>query len=135
MSNKVTARTSDIKYKTEIQSVNHTFISDEPLDLDGGDLGPNPGEYLSAALAACTSITVKMYAERSGWKLDEVHVEVDYARDDNNKITKFIKHIVLIGDLDEKQKDRLFKISQRCPIQRLLEGPIEIESEFSENAI
>jgi len=130
MSNKVTAKTADVKYKTEIQSTNHTFVSDEPLDLDGGDLGPNPGEYLSAALAACTSITVKMYAERSGWDLKEVLVEVDYEKDSNTNTTKFIKKVELIGDLDEKEKDRLFKISQRCPIQKALEGPIEVTSEL-----
>ena len=77
MSNLSKATISVEKYRTLIETDDHHFIVDEPLDLGGGDLGPNPGELLSAALAACTTITIKMYAERKEWKLDEVKVEVE----------------------------------------------------------
>lgn len=130
MSNLSKATISVEKYRTLIETDDHHFIVDEPLDLGGGDLGPNPGELLSAALAACTTITIKMYAERKEWKLDEVKVEVDYKRDSETNTTKFTKKVEIIGDLKEEEIQRLYEISARCPIHRTLENPIKIESEL-----
>lgn len=130
MSNLSKATTSVEKYRTLIETDDHHFIADEPVNLGGSDLGPNPGELLSAALAACTSITVKMYAERKEWNLEEVIVEVDYERDAKTNTTKFIKKVELIGDLTEDEKQKLYEISARCPIHRILENPIELESEL-----
>ena len=129
MSNKAKAIIRTDKYRTQIETDDHHFIADEPIDLGGNDLGPNPGEYLSSALAACTTITMKMYAERKGWELEEAIVEVDYERDAKDNTTRFTKKIELKGNLDEDQKKRLFEIAARCPIHRILENPIEINSE------
>lgn len=128
MSNQIKATIGASKYRTQIETTSHRFVSDEPIDLGGNDLGPNPGEFLSAALAACTTITVKMYAERKAWNLEEAIVEVDFVRDRKENITKFTKSVELIGDLDEDQRKRLFDIAARCPIHQTLINPIEIES-------
>lgn len=130
MSNKTKATIGVEKYRTKIETDDHHFIADEPIDLGGGDLGPNPGEFLSAALAACTTITMKMYAERKGWDLQEAIVNVDYERNAKENTTKFVKSVELIGKLDEDQRKRLFEIAARCPIHKTLENPIEIESEL-----
>lgn len=130
MSNKAKAILEGQMYRTQIKTDDHLFIADEPIDLGGSDLGPNPGELLSAALASCSAITMKMYASRKGWKLDEVIVDVDYERNAKENITQFIKKIEIKGDLDEDQKERLFEIASRCPIHRILENPTEIKSEL-----
>lgn len=128
MSNQIKATIGASKYRTQIETTSHRFVADEPIDLGGNDLGPNPGEFLSAALAACTTITVKMYAERKAWNLEEAIVEVDFVRDRKENVTKFTKSVELIGDLDEDQRKRLFDIAARCPIHQALINPIEIES-------
>lgn len=130
MSNKAKATLGEKLYRTQIQTDDHHFIADEPMDLGGGDLGPNPGEFISAALASCSTITMKMYANRKGWNLQEAIVEVDFERDIKTNTTTFTKKIELKGNLDEEQRKRLFEIASRCPIHRILENPSEIKSEL-----
>lgn len=130
MSNQAKATIQLQKYRTLIETDDHQFVADEPIEVEGGDLGPNPGELLSAALAACTVITVKMYASRKGWDLQEVIADVDFERDSKENITRFVKKLKFIGNLDEEQIKRLYDISAKCPIHRTLINPIEIESEM-----
>ena len=130
MSNKAKATIREEKFRTQIETDDHNFIADEPIDLGGNDLGPNPGEFLSTALASCSVITMKMYAERKGWELEEAIVEVDYERDAKQNTTRFTKKVELKGNLDEEQRKRLFEIAARCPIHRSLENPVEINSEL-----
>lgn len=130
MSNKAKATIREEKFRTQIETDDHNFIADEPIDLGGNDLGPNPGEFLSTALASCSVITMKMYAERKGWELEEAIVEVDYERDAKENTTRFTKKVELKGNLDEEQRKRLFEIAARCPIHRSLENPVEINSEL-----
>ncbi|MDD3772299.1 MAG: OsmC family protein [Weeksellaceae bacterium] len=128
MGNKASASIKSEKYRTAIRTDNHDFIVDEPIEAEGKDLGPNPGELLSAALAACTAITMKMYAARKNWNLEEAIVHVDFERNLKENNTTFIKEIELIGDLSDEQKQRLFEIAERCPIHRTLANSIEIKS-------
>lgn len=130
MSNQAKASIQQQKYRTLIETDDHHFVVDEPIEVEGGDLGPNPGELLSAALAACTVITVKMYASRKGWDLQEVIADVDFERDTKENVNRFVKKVKFIGNLDEEQIKRLYDISAKCPIHRTLLNPIEIESEL-----
>lgn len=130
MSTNVKARIEREDYRTVIESDSHSFVADEPIAVGGKDLGPNPGELLSASLAACSSITVKMYADRKGWDLEEAIIEVDFQKDAKSNLTHFRKHIRLKGNLDAEQKQKLYEIASKCPIHRLLTNPIEIESEL-----
>lgn len=127
-------------FTTEIQTKNHAFIADEPASVGGSDFGPSPYEYLNAALAACTVMTLKMYAERKKWDLREVYVYISHSRkhsDDLNLVTeqpKYLDHISkklkLIGDLTTQQKDRLKEISSRCPVHKTIASEVIFETEI-----
>ena len=129
MNVKATAITQFEKYRTVVKTDPHHFVVDEPISVGGKDLGPSPGELLAASLASCTSITVKLYADRKGWDLQEVEVEVDFERDAKFNVTNFVKKIKFHGNLDEEQKQKLYEISAKCPVHRMLANPIEIHSE------
>lgn len=129
MNVKSVAITKKEKYRTQIQTDPHHFIVDEPISVGGKDLGPSPGELLASSLASCTSITVKLYADRKGWDLQEVEVEVDFQRDAKFNVTNFKKILKFKGDLTEEQIEKLHEIAGKCPIHRMLANPIEIESE------
>jgi len=118
-------------YTTELTMSNHQLVADEPIDENGQDLGPKPTELLNAALSACTAITMKMYAARKGWDLQEAIVEVDFVRDIKNGVTTFSKKIELIGNLDDAQKQRIYEIGAKCPVHRIIEGTVQIESELN----
>ncbi len=114
-------------YKTVIQGTSHTFLSDEPVEDGGQNLGPTPGEYLASALAACTTITIKMYAARKEWPLDEVEVNVAVDYKTEPGITRFKKEVLLKGNLTDEQKNRLYMIAGRCPINKALQQQIIME--------
>jgi putative redox protein len=120
-----------------IDAGSHTFYADEPVEAGGGDAGPNPYELLLAALGACTSMTLLMYARRKGWPLADVEVRLshrrDYGRDcaecpdKNVRIDVIDRRIALKGDLDEAQRSRLLEIAEKCPVHRTLTGTIKID--------
>ena len=126
-------------FTTSIQTKKHSFIADEPAEVGGDDFGPSPYDYLSAGLAACTVMTLKMYAQRKQWDLQEVFVYITYSKkhsDDLNidvdKPTRFdhlSKKIKLIGDLDDTQRLRLKEIASKCPVHKTLQSEIIIETE------
>ena len=129
MNVKTTAITKKEKYRTEVRTDPHHFIVDEPIEVGGKDLGVSPGELLAAALASCSSITMKLYADRKGWDLEEAIVEVDFQRDSKFNVTNFTKKVSITGNLDEEQKLKLVEIASKCPIHRMLANPIEIHTE------
>lgn len=125
-------------YTTEITAGKHSLVADEPKEVGGNDLGPNPYALLLSSLGACTALTIKMYAKRKEWKLEEVLVSLshskEYAKDcddceqSNAKIDFIEREIELIGDLDDAQKARLMDIANKCPVHKTLLGKIEIET-------
>lgn len=129
---KVKATTGKAKYRTDITAGMHHFLADEPVDLGGRDFGPTPTQYMAAALASCSSMTMKMYADRKEWDMESATAEVDYKRDRESGVTTFTKKITIIGNLDEAQRKRIFEIASRCPVHRMIQGTVEIESELSE---
>lgn len=124
-------------FTTTIQTKKHTLISDEPEDI-GDDFGPSPYDFLSAGLAACTVMTLKMYAQRKKWDLQEVFVYITYAKKhsadlmlDVDKPTKYdhlSKKLKFVGNLDDKQKQRLKEIASKCPVHRTLQSDIIIDT-------
>jgi putative redox protein len=122
----VIAKIGKDAYRTELTVGRHTIIADEPQDLGGSDLGPAPGELLVIALASCTAITLRMYANRKEWPLDNVHVEVDFEKVENKTIFK--REILLAGDLTEEHRARLLQIANACPVHKTLNNPIEVQT-------
>ena len=126
----VTVR-SDERYQTQIVAGRHELIADEPVGV-GDDAGPSPYELLLAALGACTSMTLLMYARRKQWPLDGVTVELEHDRvyaddcegceDPATFIDRIDRRIRLHGPLDEEQRERLAYIATRCPVHKTLSG-------------
>ncbi len=127
-------------FTTSIQTAKHALIADEPESVGGDDFGPSPYDFLSAGLAACTVMTLKLYAERKKWDLQEVYAYITYSKKhsddlliDIDKPTRFdhiSKRLKFVGDLDDKQKQRLKEIASKCPVHRTLQSQIIIETEL-----
>ena len=134
----VVARLGNAGYTTEILAGAHPLLADEGEEAGGDDFGPSPYQLLSSALAACKAMTMQMYARRKKWRLEDVEVHINYSRryfDDcqdcenqSKKIDHFDCAIVIEGDLDQTQRDRLMEIAGRCPVHKTLQNEIRIES-------
>ena len=103
----------------------HRLITDEPERLGGDGSAPAPHELLPAALAACVSTTLTMYARTKDWNLGEVTVAVDY--DHRSTPRRFKVGIALTGDLTDAQLERLERVASSCPVRRAIEAGIEFE--------
>ncbi|VAV99725.1 Bll2902 protein [hydrothermal vent metagenome] len=131
------------KYQNKIEIGKHEFFASEPVDLGGDDSGPTPVEIVNAALGACTSITLRMYADRKGWPLESVSVEVSHKRGiveecesgDNEQTSRpqeiFTKTIRLTGPLSSEQKQRLLEIAEKCPVHKILKQPACMRSSLA----
>ena len=104
------------------------FLSDTYTINGGTETGPTPHEYLGAALAACTSMTLKMYAGRKSMSLENAIVTVDIERLDD--VETFTRDIQLIGSLSADEKVRLIEIANKCPIHKALAGDIQIKTQL-----
>lgn len=124
-------------YQQEIIAGDHVIFADEPVNIGGDDTGPSPYELLLGALGSCTAITIRMYAQRKGWPLKDIEIELSHSKDyrkdcedcaDNNvKIDRIVRKITFKGDLDDTQRARLMEIARRCPLhQTLVAGQIEV---------
>lgn len=120
-----TAITGREKYKTIIRSATNEIIADEPIELGGKDLGFEPGQLLTASLGSCTSITLRMYADRKEWNVEEISVKVTLNDEDKNNPI-LMRIIEIKANLDEQQKSRLLTIANACPVHKLLSKGIEI---------
>ena len=122
----VTVRTGEGKFQQSVLVGPHRGLADEPTEVGGDDTGPAPFEHLLAGLGACTSMTVKMYADRKSWPLNAVQVDLSIHKvDDGYRLTRSIR---LEGDLSDEQRTRLLDIANKCPVHKMLTGKIEIES-------
>ncbi len=124
--------------RTDIMANGFPIVADEPKSVGGTNLGPTPYDLLTASLGACTSMTLRMYADRKQWPLEAVTVDLKYrkmhARDcercetEEGKIDHIERVIALEGDLDQEQKKRLMEIADRCPVHRTLHSEIHVET-------
>jgi uncharacterized OsmC-like protein len=128
------------KYAQNISVGAHLLQADEPRDSGGNDVGPNPYELLLAALGACTSMTLRMYAERKQWPLKGVQVRLAHSKihaedctacdTKEGMLDRIDAEISLIGDLSDDQRQRLMEIADRCPVHRTLVSEIEIRTQL-----
>ncbi len=133
---------SEDKFTTHLKLGDHYFVADEPTDFGGNNFGPSPYQFLSAGLAACTAMTIQMYARRKNWEVLNVTVHInhnkDYALDCENcedesaKIDTFNREIKLEGSLSPEQKKRLIEIADKCPVHKTLHSKTQVITKLME---
>lgn len=115
-----------VDYATTIAVGHHTLVADEGPELGGKDAGPAPYDLLTAALGACTVITLRMYAERKQWPVTSVHADIHFVREgDKARIDRVLS---IEGAVDEAQKKRMAEIAERTPVTLTLKGGLEIRT-------
>ncbi|MGF1864821.1 alpha/beta fold hydrolase [Enterovibrio norvegicus] len=125
-----------------IQTDHHQWFMDEPVDFGGDNLGPDPYEHVLAGLGACTSMTIRMYANRKKLPLDDVKVTLSHSRqhgadcehcdEEDSKVEVLSRNIELVGDLTEEQRQRLLEIADKCPVHKTLESKIVITTALAD---
>jgi putative redox protein len=122
---KVVARRGEgIAQEVELEG-GHEIRVDEPLEVGGANSGPSPTQLLAASLAGCTAITLELYAERKGWDLGELEVEVDFATEHFTP-SAFEVVLRLPESFDEEQRQRLLAIAGKCPVHKVLAAEASI---------
>lgn len=112
-------------YAQHIRARTHVLTADEPLSNGGSDTGPAPYELLLASLAACTSLTLRMYAERKAWPLKSIRVDVHFSRDANG-VESINRTVEVGGELTEEQRGRLAEICEKTPVTKTIKRGTEI---------
>ena len=141
MPRSVVVSSARARYAQDISVGPHLFRADELYDHGGNDAGPNPYELLLAALGACTSMTLRMYAERKQWSLQGVQVRLEHSKihaedcaacdTEQAMLDRIDREISLTGDLSDDQRQRLLEIAERCPVHRTLVSEIEIRTRLT----
>lgn len=137
----VVVHTRQGSYRTEIEVAGHVMVADEPVSVGGTGGGPTPYDYLLAGLGACTGMTLRMYADRKGWPLEEVTVRLRHTRthqadcvnceSPSARIDVLEREIRILGPLDNGQRDRLLQIADQCPVHRTLQSGFRIETRLA----
>ncbi|MCL2875018.1 MAG: OsmC family protein [Betaproteobacteria bacterium] len=118
------------RYQQTIRVGAHELLADEPADMGGGDAGPAPYDFLLAALGACTSITLRMYAERKALPLTKISVALRHEKieTDGQPVDRIEREITLEGELSNELRTRMLEIAEKCPVYRTLSGQMQIDS-------
>ena len=124
-------------YAVDVTAGVHAWRADEPEDVGGGNTGPDPYEILLGSLAACTIMTISMYCDRKGWKLEDVSASFEHDRvhaddceecddDRSGYIDRIRGEVVITGEFDDEQRTRLGEITRRCPVYKTLTKGVHI---------
>lgn len=135
----VVAETGQGTFLNHVVVGQHRFLADEPVDVGGFDAGPSPYDLLAAALGACTSMTLRLYADRKGLDVRRIAIEITHAKTHAEDcdacvggtsplVDHFERRITIDGDLDGEQRAALLRIADRCPVHRTLEGQVRIST-------
>jgi putative redox protein len=138
----VVARTEADGFATEVAAGRHLLLADEPKAVGGSDLGPTPYDLLAAALATCTSMTLRMYAAHKKLDFESAEVRVTHGRihaDDcadceqrDGMVHEFQRELVLEGNLSDAQRNRMVEIADRCPVHKTLHNEISIKTRLAD---
>lgn len=124
----------EARYRSVVRAGEHQLIADEPAALGGGDSGMDPMALLLAALGSCTTITLRMYADRKQWPLTGVTIRLTLQQQKTPESTHILTRLWLQGPLEEAQRTRLLEISGRCPVHRILNHPVVIDTRLESGA-
>lgn len=117
------------RYRTKVFSGGHFIYADEPEELGGTDEGMNPYALLLASLGSCTAITIRMYADRKQYALENIKIELSLVvSNDLFMQTRIVRHITLTGDITQEERAKLSLIADKCPVHKILSNPIIIET-------
>ncbi|MDH6128316.1 OsmC family protein [Kitasatospora sp. GP82] len=120
----VVATGTSTDYRVEVRAGKHPVAADEPESVGGQDTAPSPIGLLLSALGSCTAITLRMYAQRKGWPLEQVRVHVAYEKSEHGD--RITRRIDLTGELDEAQRARLLDIAERTPVTRAVRDGLPV---------
>ena len=142
MSRDVAVMSRSARYLQNISIGQHRIQADEPVEAGGCDAGPNPHELLLAALGACTSMTLRMYADRKRWPLEDIQVRLTHGKmhaedclgceTKEGLVDRIEREILLVGNLTDEQRQRLLEIANNCPVHRTLTSEIHIETRLTD---
>ena len=118
----VVAENGQGRYQQAVTVGQHQLIADEPISVGGADAGPAPFDFIMAGLGACTSMTLRMYAERKGLALTRISVALSHEKIEVDGVSRdrIIRNITLDGELTDEQRQRLLEIANKCPVHRAL---------------
>ena len=124
--------TGEGTFTNTVTSGKHTLLADEPTDMGGDDTGPNPYDFVAIGLGACTSMTLRMYANHKGWDVGHIQVGVTHHKDAETKQDVFTRSICLSStSLDEASLNRLLEIANKCPVHKTLSQTSTIISKLA----
>jgi len=116
-------------YQTELKARKHTLLGDEPEDVGGKDMGPRPGDFIRMGLACCTAITLRMYANKKNFDVQQIRVSVSNGPTTDKTILQ--TDIEITGNINEEQRTRMMQIAKLCPVHKMLTTPIEVTHQLT----
>jgi len=119
--------TGEGKFQVRIDTGEHSFLMDEPVEFGGLSSGPSPFDMLGAALSACTLMTMKLYAERKGWAVSDLSVRVTHRKTSPEARDQF-ERAIHFGEVTDEQRAKLLSIAARCPVHLLLERGSDVST-------
>lgn len=129
LENDITGTIGTQKYLCTISWRKGSFFMDEPTNIDGKDLGPDPYTALLSSLAGCTLSTLRMYIDRKGWDIPEINISLNMSQENDSEITTTISRTISFpATIEEDIKKRLLIIAEKCPVSKILKNKILINT-------
>lgn len=127
----ITGKIGTQKYLCTISWRNGKLVMDEPKNIGGNDLGPDPYSTFLSSLAGCTLSTLRMYIDRKGWDIPEINISLNFSQKQNDELeTTISRAISFSNEITKEQKERLLLIAEKCPISKLLKNKITINTQL-----
>lgn len=131
LENDITGNIGTQKYLCKISWRNGEFLMDEPENIDGKDLGPDPYTTLLASLAGCTLSTLRMYIDRKGWDIPEINIALNMSQENSPELETIISRTISFStEISDEQKERLLLIAEKCPVSKILKNKTTINTQL-----